>query len=260
VRLAESGQHDGGGHGEEEPSPGDGGQPVPGLVAEEDDPDDGGRDGLGQHDARGGHRDTAAFQGGGVEHERDDPGRDDRVGGRVLGELQRREAIQDAGGDAEHPETEACHQAKRRGPVGLVEPGRGQADHGQARYGHDQRELEHRAHLSGALGARGGAEQPDADHHAGHCRPLAPGQGHPDQPGGNHRGHGEVRGDKGLDGKDGKALQGHELGHEAQHVEADADQEPPLVQHPHHESRIDTRGGFLRVALAGRAYGDGLHH
>src|SRR5579875_2049887 len=72
VRLAEPGQRDGGGDGDEEPAPGGRRQPVPGLVAEEDDADDGRRDRLAQHHRRGGHCHAARLQGGRVQQERDD--------------------------------------------------------------------------------------------------------------------------------------------------------------------------------------------
>src|SRR5580698_6948864 len=141
VRLAESGQHDGGGDGDEEAAPGDDRKAGPGLVAEEDDADDGGRDGLAQHHGGRGDRYAAAFQGGGVEHERDDAGRGDRVGGRVAGQLDRRETGQDAGGDAEYSVTEAGGDTERGGAEGLVELGRGQAEQGQARDRDDECEL-----------------------------------------------------------------------------------------------------------------------
>ena len=222
VRLPESGQHDGGGDGDEEAAPGDHGKPGTGLVAEEDDADDGGRDRLAQHHGRRGDRHAAALQGGGVEHERDDAGRGDRVGGRVTGQFERREAGQHAGGDAEHPVAETGGHAERGGPVRLVELGRGQADHGQARDRHDERQLEHRAHLRGALRARRGAEQADAGHHAQDRRPLPPGQGHADHPRGHHRRHREVRRHEGLDREQREPLQGDELGDEAERVQADA--------------------------------------
>ena len=82
-----------------------------------------------------------------------------------------------------------------------------------------------------------------------------------DQPRGDHRGHREVRRDEGLHHEQGKPLQGHELGHEAERVEADAGHEPPLVQHAHHETGIDAAGrGVLEAPMAGRADGNGLHH
>ena len=261
VRLAESGQHDGRSDGDEEPYPGDGGQSRPGLVAEENNPDDGGRDRLGQHHGGRGDRHAAALQGGGVEHERDNAGRGDRVGGRVAGELERREAVQHAGGDAEHPEAETGREAERGGAVRVVELGRGHAHHGQAGYRHDQGELEHRSHVGGSLGAGRGAEQAHAGHHADDRRPLPPGQGHADHARGDDRRHREVRRDEGLHDEQGKPLQGHQLGHEAEHVKADADHKPPLVQHAHHETRIDAASrDVLEPSMAGRTYGNRLHH
>ena len=260
VRLAESGQHDGRSDGEEEASPGDHSKPGTRLVAQEDDPDDGGRDRLGQHHGRGGDRHAAAFQGGGVEHERDDAGCGHGVGGRVTGQFQRREPGQHTGRDAQHPVAETRGQAERGGAVRLVELGRGQADDGQAGDRHDQGELEHRTHLSGAFRAGRGAEQADARHHAEHRRPLPPGQGHADHPRGHHGGHREVRRHERLDGEERQPLQGDELGHETERVEADADHEPPLVQQSHHQAGIYAPGGVFGRLVAGRAYRDRLHH
>jgi hypothetical protein len=229
VRLAESCQHDGRGDGDEEAGPGDHGQARTGLIAEEDYADDGRRDRLGQHHGGGGDGHAAALQRGGVEHERDDAGRGNRVSGRVTGQFERREPGQHARRDAEHPVAETGDQAERGGPVGLVELGRGQADHGQAPDRHDERQLEHRAHLRGAFRARRGAEQADAGYHADNRRPLPPGQGDPDQPGGHHRGHREVRRHERLDREERQPVQGDELGHETEHVQAHADHEPPLA-------------------------------
>jgi hypothetical protein len=260
VCLAESGQHDGRSDGDEEAAPGDHGQAWACLVAEEDDADYGGRDRLGQHHGRGGDRHAPAFQRGGVEHERDDAGRGDRVGGRVPGQLERREPGQHPGRDAEDPEAEAGREAERGGAVGLVELGRGQAEHGQARDGHDERQLEHRAHLRGALRARRGAEQADARDHAEHRRPLPPGQGHPDHPGGHHRGHREVRRHERLDGEQRQPVQGDELGDKAERVQAHAGDEPPLTQQPDDQARVDAAGSVLGRLVAGRAHRDRLHH
>jgi hypothetical protein len=233
---------------------------VPGLVAEEDDADDGGRHRLGQHHRRGGHRHAAAFQRGGVEHERDDASRGDRVSGRVTGQLKRLEAGQDAGGDAEHAVAEPGHQAERGGPVGLVELGRGHAHHGQARDRHDERELEHRAHLRGALGARRGAEQAHAGHHPENGRPLPPGQIHADHPGGHHGRHRQVRRHEGLDREKREPVQRDELRHEPERVQAHAHHEPPLTQQPDDQARIDAPGRVIGGLVAGRPNGDRLHH
>ena len=46
--------------------------------------------------------------------------------------MERREAIQHAGGDAEHPEAETGREAERGGAVRVLELGRGHAHHGQA--------------------------------------------------------------------------------------------------------------------------------
>jgi hypothetical protein len=260
VCLAEPGQHDGRGHRDEEPCPRHHREPAPGLVAEEDDADDGGRDRLGQHHRRGRHRHAAAFQRGGIEHERDDAGRGDRVGGRVTGQLERLEADKDAGGDAEQAVAEAGREAERGGPVRLVELGRGQAHHGQARDRHDERELEHRAHLRGALGTRRGPEQAHSGHHPEDGRPLPPGQLHADHPGGHHGRHRQVRRHEGLDGEKREPVQGDQLRHEAERVQADAHHEPPLAQQPHDQPGIDAPRGVIGSLVAGRANGDGLHH
>jgi hypothetical protein len=260
VSLAESGQHDGRGDRDEEPSPRHHGQPVPGLVAEEDDADDGRRHRLGQHHRGGGHRHAAAFQRGGVEHERDDARRGDRVRGRVTGQLKRPEADQDAGGDAEQAVAEPGGEAQRSGPVGLVELGRGHAHHGQARDRHDERELEHRAHLRGPLGARRGTQQAHAGHHPEHGRPFPPGQVHADHAGRHNGRHRKVRRHEGLHREERKPVQGDELRHESQRVQAHAGHEPPLAQHPHDQPRIDAPGSVIGRLVAGRPDGDGLHH
>ena len=55
-------------------------------------------------------------------------------------------------------------------------------------------------------------------------------------------------------------LHGHELGQEAEGVQADTGHETPLVQHPHHETRIDSPGRrVLRPPVASRADRDSLH-
>jgi hypothetical protein len=260
VSLAESGQHDGRGDRDEEAAPRHHGEPVPGLVAEEDDADDGGRDRLGEHHCSGRHRHAAAFQRGGVEHERDDAGRGDRVGGRVPGQLERREADEDARGDAEQPVAEAGGEAERGGTVRLVELGGGHAHHGQARDRHDERELEHRANLRGALRARRGSEQAHAGHDSEDRGPLPPGQLHADHPGGHHGGHRQVRRDEGLDREERQPVQGDQLRHEAERVQADAHDEPPLAEQPHDQARIDAPRSVISSLVAGRTHGDGLHH
>jgi len=59
------------------------------------------------------------------------------------------------------------------------------------------------------------------------------------QPGSKDRRYREIRRDHGLHSEQRKPSQCHELGEEADQVDAKAGDEAPLVQHAHHETGID---------------------
>src|SRR6185369_14968253 len=50
------------------------------------------------------------------------------------------------------------------------------------------------------------------------------------------------------------------ISHEAERVEAHADDEPPLTQQPDDQPRVDAPGSVLGRLVAGCAYRDRLHH
>jgi hypothetical protein len=127
---------------------------------------------------------------------------------------------------------------------GIVELGRGQADQGQ---------MPATATISASLNTAptcaapsAPAEEPSRPTPATTPRTAAHSRQDRvmcDHPRGDHRGHREVRRDEGLHREQRQPMQRHKLGEEAEGVEADAGHEPPLVQHPHHETGIDASAG-----------------
>ena len=123
----------------------------------------------------------AALKRRGVEDERHDAGRRDRVGRGIAKQGQRVKAIEHSRGDAEHAVAEPGDGSQQQRAHRIAKPGGGKAAHREPGNGGDESELEHRPRLARTLGSGRGAEQADPGDDTGHGEPLPPGQRHPHQ-------------------------------------------------------------------------------
>ena len=182
--------------------------------------DDGGRHGLGQDHGRGGHGDAAALQRRRVHQERHDPGRGQRVRGRVAHQLRRARSRAGSGPRPPAPRSPSPAMAPSAGvrarPGSRAAAIPATATPATATISAD---LERRADRRRALGPGRGAEQAHPDDHPADRQPFPPGQPDLHQPRREHRGDRQVGRDHGLHGEQRQPPQRHQLGQEADHVD-----------------------------------------
>ena len=260
--LSVAGEADRPPHGEHEAEGRDPAQPLTGLVTEEEQPDDGRGHRLAHHERRGGLRDGSALQGRGVGEHREHTGDGERPGrraGQQVAQLaadlvQGQGPRQHPGGHRRRTEGEAGDRAERGGPAAPVNRASGNGEHGEGDRSDQDPPLLSPAHVDAAvLGRRQPDEHEPADDH-GEPDLVRATQRHVEHDGADDRGDRQEARDDRLHDEQRQRANRRDREHEAETVQADAQQVPPGPGQPQQETGIEALGGL------GVASSDCLQH